>query len=133
MFNKQLYIQESDKLKKIILATAQGQLLEGMEYLKIPWRPYPATSSALSLIKEDAVVNDQDKSVTAISVLYESDYVDGHGFFLFSPGDLNLTQNGLCNKKNSTDNSEEIDDNGFPFNGEDTPAKIIIVSLWFWW
>lgn len=136
MFQKQLYIQESDRFRKIILANAQEQLesSNGPEFLKIPWKPFPASSSALSVINnvDEVTIEDHelatDPSITALSVLYASEYVNGNGFFLFSVHDLNQTQS--CNKENNT--SEE-DTSDYPFTDDDTPAKIIIVSLWYWW
>lgn len=131
MFNKQLYIQESEKLKKIVL----NQYLDSInrDYLKIPWNPYPATSSALALIEVDSTTKQE---TTAISILNGTEYVNGNGFYLYSTEDPEIDDGGLCDKENSTGDNIVVDDEenyGFPFADDDTPAKIIIVSLWFWW
>lgn len=123
MFEKQLYIQESEHLKKIInnqLGTVQPT------FLKIPWKPHPTTKSAVALIQDDSAA-----SVTALSVLYGSEYVNGNGFFLFSPVDYGPS---LCDKENTTDETEDEEKAyAYPFGEDPTPAKIIIVSLWYWW
>lgn len=121
MFEKQLYIQESDHLKKII----NNQLdTVNQKFLKIPWKPFPTTKSSVALIQDDSAA-----SVTALSVLYGSEYVNGNGFFLFSP-----VVPSLCDKENTTDETEDEEQAyEFPFGEDPTPAKIIIVSLWYWW
>lgn len=126
MFEKQLYIQESEHLKKII----NNQLdTVNLNYLKIPWKPYPTTKSSVALIQDDSAA-----SVTALSVLYGSEYVNGNGFFLFSDVEYDTADPSLCDKENHTDETED-DEKAyeFPFGEDPTPAKIIIVSLWYWW
>lgn len=129
MFNKQLYIQESEKLKKLVM----NQYLESInrDFLKIPWNPYPATSSALALIEVDSTTKHE---TTAISVLNGTEYVNGNGFYLYTTEDPETADNVLCDKENTTGESSVDEENyGFPYADDDTPAKIIIVSLWFWW
>lgn len=132
MFNKQLYVQESDKLKKNIL----NKHLEAnhRDYLKIPWKPYPAASLAITTMDDNDNNKEStpDTAGTALSVLYASEYVNGHGFYLYSPIDLNQTQNGLCDK-NVTAGADDEDQYDYPFRNGDTPSKLIIVSLWVWW
>lgn len=124
MFEKQLYIQESDHLKKII----NNQLgTVNQNFLKIPWKPYPTTKSAVALIQDDSAA-----SVTALSVLYGSEYVNGNGFFLFSLVDYNTADPSICDKENTTDETEE-EENSFEFPFGKDPTNIIIVSLWYWW
>lgn len=137
MYNKQLYIQESEKFKKEL----RGHQLDALNrnYLKIPWKPHPA-KNALSLIGVDrpdnevlAPIDDAEHSVTALSILYATEYANGNGFFLYSSGDLNRSSS--CDKENGTNEKEEADEElfKFPFADDDTPTTIIIVSLWFWW
>lgn len=137
MYNKQLYIQESDTFKKELL----NNQLDAMNrnYLKIPWKPLPAKSE-LPLIGKDqsednaalAVIDDMENSVTALSILYATEYANGNGFFLFSAADLNRSSS--CDKENGTRDEDAADNPfDFPFPADDTPTQIIIVSLWFWW
>lgn len=135
MFNNQLYIQESSKLVKSF--SDNNLEIINREYLKIPWKPYPATESALAIIQDDAgdsKVERTDTSATALSILYASKYINGNGFYLYSKADLNKTQNDLCDKENATNPVDSDKEHVYEFfDDDDTPAKIIIVSLWFWW
>lgn len=137
MFNKQLYIQESDSLRKITLNKHLDEVARAR--LQIPWNPYPA-SKTMPLIEAEGGEKDErsDNPVTGLSVLYGSEYVNGNGFFLFAKGDYEIDGGPHCDgDSNETDDdgTSDADKDGFnfPFDEDATPAKIIIVSLWFWW
>lgn len=136
MYEKQLYVQESDNLKR----TAALKDLKYLETLKIPWKPYPVITSEFAMIEGDLNGDDQAESaVTAMSVLHGSEYVNGNGFYLFANiKDPVVKKDPVCEhnttKSNKTGGKEgekgkyiEIIDD------DDTPATVLIVSLWFWW
>lgn len=139
MYNRQLYIQESDAMKKAML----GHQLDALNrnFVKIPWKPQYALAAIESKRNGMAaggdttavsVVDVNDDRATALSVLYATEYVNGNGFFLYSADDLNRTSR-LCDRENGTQREGvEGGEFVFPFD-DDTPTKIIIVSLWFWW
>lgn len=135
MYNKQLYIQESENLKKELLGNHLDAL--NRNYLKIPWKPH-AAKRELTLIGHEttggamAVIDDMEHSVTALSILYATEYANGNGFFLYSSKDVNRSSS--CDKENGTRDEESVDDPfDFSFAADDTPTQIIIVSLWYWW
>lgn len=131
MYEKQLYIQESDHMKR----TNPMKNLKYLDTLKIPWKPFSISSSEFAMIEGDTIQSeDQDESsVTALSVLHGSEYVNGNGYYLFSNTkernelicDPNLT-------KSSDGDDAEQEHFDFPVD-DDTPTKVLIVSLWFWW
>ncbi|XP_017849156.1 eukaryotic translation initiation factor 2-alpha kinase isoform X2 [Drosophila busckii] len=102
MYEKQLYIQESIRLRQeIIDQTKLYQQLSGDTSLmpKIPWRPIAASSNALVIFQggsEPAVIgdsnqhnelvpyDDQDFSLAAQSVLNASEFVNGNGFYFYA-------------------------------------------------
>lgn len=139
MFQKQLYIQESDMMIKSLHDRDQyvSQNLitdESPNYPRIPWKPYPATS--LAVIDNDLKDKEDNEipAITALSVLYGSEYVNGNGFYLFGADDVKMISNGSCDDDDEMkgDDNNTIPPFEFPFEG-DTPVKVIIVSLWFWW
>lgn len=131
MYEKQLYIQESDRLRR----TATLKNLKYLESLKIPWKPYPVTTSEYAMLEGDLNSDEQESSVTALSVLHGSEYVNGNGFYLFSniktKKEMVCEHNKTKSKKNGDDDEEE--ENNFSVIDDDTPTKVLIVSLWFWW
>ena len=153
MFEKQLYIQESDRLKSMVQRRIQfsEEFLQSdtNSYARIPWNPFPATSAALALITNsgeaqasgqliptgegeasNGEVNANGRSVTALSILYGTEYVNGNGFYLYSTKDLKEGSNETCNNDNDAiifGESEEDDEDS------ETPTQVIIVSLWYWW
>lgn len=156
MFNKQLYIQESIKLQQQAQLNAQlNDHLDGKEStnLRIPWKPFPATTSALALIEED--INQQQKisptidnsynnseeldgesaSVTALSVLYASEYINGNGFYLYTDLDFNKTQNSHCldNTHNHTINEVENQTLEYLLNENDFPTAIMKFLSYYWY
>lgn len=142
MHDKQLYIQENEQLHKS-LEISQKYL----QHSKYPWQPYPAVDyavrEALSSSTDD---NDENtileitdaQSITALSVLYNSEYVNGNGFYLYSKDQLQLDKNKQCNNNNPNllliDKQQKIHTpNDTRGEDDDTPVQIIIVSLWYWW
>lgn len=152
MYNRQLYIQESDAMKKALLDHQLDVI--NRNYVKIPWKPQYALAAIESSVTaasdadgaaDGAVVDTGDRTAmslvdvnderaTALSVLYATENVNGNGFFLYSAGDLKRTSQ-LCDRENATQEPGAAGEDGefvFSFD-DDTPTKIIIVSLWFWW
>lgn len=131
MYEKQLYIQESDQLRR----SAALKSLKYLESLKIPWKPYPVTTSEYAML--EGGLNSDEQSVTALSVLHGSEYVNGNGFYLFS--NKQTKQQMVCehnvtkSKEINDDEAEEVDVDKFPVLDDDTPTQVLIVSLWFWW
>ncbi|XP_032595670.1 eukaryotic translation initiation factor 2-alpha kinase isoform X2 [Drosophila grimshawi] len=107
MYDKQLYIQESIRLREEIIYQAKhDQHLTGDTSLimpKIPFRPIAASSNSMVLFRSerDAVViedgnngnngnsnelmpyDDQNYAVAAQSVLNASEFVNGNGFYIY--------------------------------------------------
>ncbi|XP_011301839.1 eukaryotic translation initiation factor 2-alpha kinase [Fopius arisanus] len=120
MHDRQLYIQENVKHIKLIARTTEASRI-------YPWRPYPASDTALVLHQEENSLS------TALSVLYNSDYINGNGFYLHSKEILQQEDSSQCNKTQvpllEASPSESRDD----LDSEETPVQVIIVSLWYWW
>ncbi|KOC63214.1 Eukaryotic translation initiation factor 2-alpha kinase 3 [Habropoda laboriosa] len=104
-----------------------------MQHSKYPWQHYPAIGNAITKSLSnpttdnngyDALLEISDvQSTTALSVLYNSDYVNDNN------KQCNHTNPNLMlieeQKSFGAHNTHEEDD--------DTPVQIIIVSLWYWW
>jgi len=102
MYDKQLYIQESIRLRQEIMDQTQLFLqLTGDTSMmpKIPWRPIAASSNSLVLFQgeRDPVVigddqenselvpyNDHNFALAAQSVLNASEFVNGNGFYFYT-------------------------------------------------
>ncbi|XP_059472098.1 eukaryotic translation initiation factor 2-alpha kinase [Neocloeon triangulifer] len=132
MHEKQVYIQESVRVQQGVAEESIPLITNGMP-TRIPWKPYPASVSAIGLIESSEVPLLTDESqyeeTTALSqsVLYGSEYANGNGFFLFKP------EEKVCDK-NSTASEEEDELPKLSMEmEEDTPVQIVIVSLWYWW
>lgn len=56
---------------------------------RIPWKPFPASSSALAIVdgyeskKDNELENSSHLETTALSVLYASEYVNGKYYLYF--------------------------------------------------
>jgi len=157
MHEKQVYIQESVHVQhgvseeKIPLIGSDGRPIS------IPWKPYPASVSAIGLIEsnelplltdENAESNNLENTALSQSVLYGSEYANGlldnfenqfvfilvkftgNGFYLFKP-----EEGKVCDKNTSVGGGEQK----IPLltaeeeEEEETPVQIVIVSLWYWW
>lgn len=144
MYNKQLYIQESERMR-LGKANLVQHLTEHetKSFARIPWRPIEASSKSLAAIEQGT--NSQDGSeiiaipsppshqVTALSILYASEYVNGNGFYLLTREnhfDNRTNDNGqMCNKNNETTQLEPSNDDEL----DETMPPVNIVSLWYWW
>ncbi|XP_035719157.1 eukaryotic translation initiation factor 2-alpha kinase-like [Vespa mandarinia] len=143
MHDRQLYVQENAQVYKSLGSSSTKFTLHS----QIPWQPYPAIGTAL--ITNPLSIKENDKnnsfeitdvqSTTALSVMYNSEYINGNGFYLYLKEHLQSNRNNQsCNDSNilitsSEDNRsfyEEIDDE---YDNDETPVQVIIVSLWYWW
>ncbi|KAG4065140.1 hypothetical protein HA402_007537 [Bradysia odoriphaga] len=129
MYEKQLYIQESDEVKPF----AEMKKLKYLEsQVKIPWKPFSITSSEFAMIEGTIQSEDQDETdVTALSVLQGSEYVNGNGYYLFSH--VKPKRPMICdsNATKSIDDGEQA--NALPVPVDDDTPAMLMVSLWFWW
>ncbi|XP_065083248.1 eukaryotic translation initiation factor 2-alpha kinase-like [Ochlerotatus camptorhynchus] len=146
MHQKQLYIQESTALMVRQTLNAQTVLLtdEG-KFPSIPWKPYPARPKVMGYLtdgsEQDRDAEDSqyaESTAIARSVLYQSNYVNGDGFFLFTPEDLDRKDHELCSNSSTTpaitDGGLQNESSIFDFAMDpDAPVKVIIISIWFWW
>lgn len=135
MHNRQLYVQENTELYKSLDASPKY-----MQHTKYPWQPYPAIDHSTNNNKENDVLFEitDAQSITALSVLYNSEYVNGNGFYLYSTDQLELDNNKQCNHTTSNlmvikEEQKSFKENNTQGEDEDTPVQIIIVSLWYWW
>lgn len=138
MYEKQLYIQESDIVKES--GTMKGSKF--YDTLKIPWKPFSISSPKFAMIQgtiEGTVEseNNEETSVTALSVLQGSEYVNGNGYYLLASIQVARAKGELICDPNLTkshdDDEEEEEAYEFPVVDDDTPTQVLIVSLWFWW
>ncbi|XP_063972485.1 eukaryotic translation initiation factor 2-alpha kinase-like isoform X1 [Diachasmimorpha longicaudata] len=121
MHDRQLYIQENTKHVKLLGTTSPHRTY--------PWRPYPASDTALAIRQEDASLS------TALSVLYNSEYINGNGFYLHSRETLQKENSNQCNKSHAPllGAPAQLDPPPDDSYSEETPVQVIIVSLWYWW
>ncbi|CAD6996348.1 unnamed protein product [Ceratitis capitata] len=141
MYDKQLYIQESVNLRREIddQSNLYTHLTTESPMPIIPWRPIPASSNSLAILKNQREITDgktveSSNSVTTLpnsldtvkgnelvpydedtfavsaqSVLNASEYVNGNGFYLYTREDLEDEESALC----ETDIAEEgIEEDG---------------------
>ncbi|TDG46211.1 hypothetical protein AWZ03_007419 [Drosophila navojoa] len=112
MYEKQLYIQESIRLREeIMFQSQQYQQLSGdtSSLPRIPWRPIAASKNSLVLFQNerDQVIisedygrnelvryDDQNLAVAAQSVLNASEFVNGNGFYFYTDSQLAGKQSG---------------------------------------
>lgn len=87
MYDRQLYIQENEDFKNLI------QLPQPKVPNSFPWQPYPAAEHAIATRDSLERLQDDENAllsfnevpkVTALSVLYNSEYINGNGFYLFT-------------------------------------------------
>lgn len=125
MYNKQLYIQESIRLRQEIMDQTQSfqQLTGDINSMpKIPWRPISASSNSLMIFQseQDPVVigenrqesnelmpyDDQNFAVAAQSVLNASEFVNGNGFYFYT--DTKWEQSGGALECGTNDTPPEL-------------------------
>uniref|UniRef100_A0A1Q3FFI9 non-specific serine/threonine protein kinase n=1 Tax=Culex tarsalis TaxID=7177 RepID=A0A1Q3FFI9_CULTA len=141
MHQKQLYIQESMALMVRQRSDVQEILLnDESKFPVIPWKPFPASGQVAGLLTDGSEPEDDsqfaESTAIARSVLYQSNYVNGNGFFLFTPEDLKRKDNGLCSNKTTAaiNDGSRNESSIFDFSMDpDAPVKVIIISMWFWW
>ncbi|XP_022218634.2 eukaryotic translation initiation factor 2-alpha kinase isoform X1 [Drosophila obscura] len=116
MYDKQLYIQESIRLRQEIMDQTQVyQQLTGDTSLmpKIPWKPIAASSHSLVIFQANQIdpevigeepptqgselvpYDDQNFAVAAQSVLNASEFVNGNGYYFFT-GSNELESESEC-------------------------------------
>ncbi|KAL2742325.1 eukaryotic translation initiation factor 2-alpha kinase isoform X1 [Vespula maculifrons] len=140
MHDRQLYVQENAKVYKSLGSSST----KFTSHSQIPWQPYPAIGTALITNLLSKKENDDKnisfevtdvQSTTALSVMYNSEYINGNGFYLYLKEHLQSNgYNQCCNDSNilitsdesTTNFYEEIDDE----YDDETPVQVIIVSLW---
>ncbi|XP_029160383.1 eukaryotic translation initiation factor 2-alpha kinase [Nylanderia fulva] len=126
MHERQLYVQENSKFLNSLDLTDNY-----VKNTKYSWQPHPADVTALTspLPKESNEVyidTSEAHSATALSVLYNSDYINGNGFFLYSSDHLEKKiEDNIIKNNNNISIKETIE--------EETNTPQIIVSFWYWW
>lgn len=129
MHERQLYVQENPNLENSL-----DLFPKNVQCKKYFWQPHPADVTALTnTFPNEISVETNEAYNTALSVLYNSEYINGNGFFLYSTEQL--SENEQCNiKDNITKNNINTDMKEHVIEEEtNTPVQIIIVSLWYWW
>ncbi|KAK0161627.1 hypothetical protein PV327_010080 [Microctonus hyperodae] len=135
MHNRQLYVQENiDKKKLFKLPKSESTNI-------YPWQPYPAIENAIALKDINYDENEYnalldpnyEPQATALSVLYNSEYINGNGFYLFA--DHQSENLYRCNHtKPSNHHDDEVKtENKTVGSSIASIMKIIISSLWYWW
>ncbi|XP_043248351.1 eukaryotic translation initiation factor 2-alpha kinase isoform X1 [Colletes gigas] len=142
--DRQLYVQENAKLYKSLEV-----LPTYTQHLTYPWQPHLAAIGN-TIVKalpgpesnnnndDNALLKVNDtQSPTALSVLYNSEYINGNGFYLYSQDQLQVDNDKQCNRTNINSMLIAEEKKLFMSNNtleeDDTPVQIIIVSLWYWW
>ncbi|XP_034948141.1 eukaryotic translation initiation factor 2-alpha kinase-like isoform X2 [Chelonus insularis] len=135
MFDRQVYIQENSDSKESL------ELPSPYKTKIFPWQPYPANSNAV-LSKEsetNLLENNHDKvdflqnnpEITALSVLYNSGYIDGNGYYLYKKEQLNSCNNTQDDTLNNNESKIHVLKHNESL--EDSSMQIIIGSVWSWW
>lgn len=133
MHERQLYVQESNR-----------NLLDSKynQYIKYPWQPHPAAITAVTNIisnednnDEVSIEKNETQNAIALSVLYNSEYINGNGFYLYS----NEVPN-KCNRSNPnvlliTDIHETSMQNYPEEKSTEKDDTLLEFSLWYspWW
>ncbi|XP_066152820.1 eukaryotic translation initiation factor 2-alpha kinase [Euwallacea fornicatus] len=92
MHKKQLYIHESIQMQALLHGGHHIEFVpaESNSITKIPWKPVSASAQST-----------EDDS-TAISVLNNSEYVNGNGYYLYTEHDLKEKNRAHCDKNQSS-------------------------------
>ncbi|XP_012223213.2 eukaryotic translation initiation factor 2-alpha kinase-like [Linepithema humile] len=133
MHEKQLYVQENFNLQNSDLDLFSTRV----QHTRYPWQPYPADETALtstSLSEDNNEVSDeatQIQSTTALSVLYNSEYINGNGFYLYSKNQLT----DQCNRSNMNmlNINEEKPISIYTTEETDEESDQIQVIIWIKW
>lgn len=145
-YNKQVYIQESDRIQEA--PAAQHQLVNSnLEFPKVSWRPYLITADSRTPIYNhgSGVESDEDSRLpllsyddrtaenTALAVFSGSDYPFDSGLYLF-PDEPDLDYEPLLSYKGPEhEEGDEENDEDANEEGQTQTIQIVFVSLWFWW
>ncbi|KAK0094417.1 hypothetical protein PV326_010938 [Microctonus aethiopoides] len=135
MHNRQLYVQENTNKNNLF------KLPKSESANIYPWQPYPAIENAIALKGVNYDENEYnalldpnyEPQATALSVLYNSEYINGNGFYLFT--DHQSENLYRCNHtKSSNHQDDEVKtENETEESGISSIMKIVISSLWYWW
>ncbi|GAB1865561.1 Nuclear pore complex protein Nup155 [Camponotus japonicus] len=123
-YENQLYVQEKPNTENLL-----DRIPKNVQHKK-----YFLHQTDVNRIETSEAYN-----TTALSVLYNSEHINGDGFFLYSEQTIdNEIDNKKCNiENNMTKNNninETTDDKEYIIQEDaETPVQIIIVSLWYWW
>ncbi|XP_018403142.1 PREDICTED: eukaryotic translation initiation factor 2-alpha kinase-like [Cyphomyrmex costatus] len=109
-----------------------------VQHVKYPWQPYPAAITAVVSTlpdkdnDEDSIKTNEAQNAIALSVLYNSEYINGNGFYLYSTDQVSNKQ---CNRSNSdilliTGLEQSVQN--YIEEENITPAKVVM-SIWDWW
>ncbi|XP_036335534.1 eukaryotic translation initiation factor 2-alpha kinase-like [Rhagoletis pomonella] len=142
MYDKQLYIQESVNLRREIddQSNLYSHLTTDSTMPIIPWRPIPASSNSLAILKNDKAITDGSKpdsshevavlpnannavqgnelvpyeeekfAVAAKSVLNGSEFVNGNGFYLYAREDSKIEDENAHCEPDGEENEEDGED-----------------------
>ncbi|XP_024870480.1 eukaryotic translation initiation factor 2-alpha kinase [Temnothorax curvispinosus] len=127
MHERQLYVQENHNHKNSMY----------VQHIKYPWQPYPAAITAVTDTLTDNNNNDEvsiieaneAQNAIALSVLYNSEYINGNGFYLYSNDQL--TNDQQCNRSNS-DTLYITEKSMLNYTQKEDNAQIT-QPLWHWW
>ncbi|KAG8033834.1 hypothetical protein G9C98_008315 [Cotesia typhae] len=152
MYERQVYVQERNVDKFFELT----DLIDNRKSIKntknqinnnnnnvYPWRPHSAHENAVLRIEnnpenvEISSINVDDSTAAGLSILYNSDYIDGNGYYLYAKEQSNNYNNSTNN--NLLNDNDAISMQDFGSKAEETAAdnetslETIIESLWVWW
>ncbi|XP_050314345.1 eukaryotic translation initiation factor 2-alpha kinase [Anthonomus grandis grandis] len=91
MHKKQLYIHESNHMQALLLERQYAELTpaESNSLAKIPWKPISASTEST------------EDDVTALSVLNNSEYVNGNGYYLYTEHAIDAKNTAHCEKNDT--------------------------------
>ncbi|XP_012530974.1 eukaryotic translation initiation factor 2-alpha kinase [Monomorium pharaonis] len=135
MHDRQLYVQENHYNRNSFDS-------KHVQHTKYQWQPYPATTTAvLNPLPEnsnednnnkDSIEPNEAQTAIALSVLYNSEYINGNGFYLYSSNQL--TDNKQCNRSNPdipliTGTEKPM----LTYTQENITFAQIVTLIWYWW
>jgi len=121
MHNRQLYIQESVTVGKMSELAALSQ----SHISQITWAPVSATGfSLVGSLHSDSITKSHELGRTELmtiaqSILYASEYSNGHGYYLFSTLKLQC--------------DAEIGNSTIEVNTDYSKVESEVFSVWHWW
>lgn len=131
MHERQLYVQENPSLNQL---TAYNPM--NSQLVKFPWKPHPA-NVLKNEFDETGKGDNEVSTATAMSVLYNSEYINGNGYYLYSSEQIQLEEIKQCNGSNNNDTPIKMVTGSMTEeligSVDDSPVQVVVVSLWFWW